>query len=206
MIELPKNKFTEKLMKFKEGYSSFLESSLSVKVQLMLKWGLLILLIIYSLLYLSEVGGLFSSLETNTENYKEDSEKFAKVSDFSLDSKGTIVIGYYGKDDTSKYESTSIPADNLIYLTRGALSGEAYFYPEVSIMAVEFTYTSMFEFMFKKHILSLFVLFLILTSIFTYSEKVKQKFIILGTKQTRKLFVVMTLLLYIDITLSLLIV
>lgn len=202
MIELPKNKFTEKVMKFKEGYSSFLESSLSVKLQLILKWGLLVLLIVYSVLYLSEVGGLFHSLETNTENYNEDSEKFVKVSDFSLDSKGNIVLGYHA----DKYESTSIPADNLIYLTRGALSGDAYFYPEVSIMAVEFTYTSMFEFMFKKHIISLFVLFLILTSVFTYSEKIQQKFTIFGTKGTRRLFVVMTLLLYIDITLSLIIV
>lgn len=202
MIELPKNKFTEKVMKFKEGYSSFLESSLSVKLQLILKWGLLVLLIVYSVLYLSEVGGLFHSLETNTENYNEDSEKFVKVSDFSLDGKGNIVLGYH----VDKYESTSIPADNLIYLTRGALSGDAYFYPEVSIMAVEFTYTSMFEFMFKKHIISLFVLFLILTSVFTYSEKVQQKFTIFGTKGTRRLFVAMTLLLYIDITLSLIIV
>lgn len=202
MIELPKNKFTEKVMKFKEGYSSFLESSLSVKLQLILKWGLLVLLIVYSVLYLSEVGGLFHSLETNTENYNEDSEKFVKVSDFSLDGKGNIVLGY----NADKYESTSISADNLIYLTRGALSGDAYFYPEVSIMAVEFTYTSMFEFMFKKHIISLFVLFLILTSVFTYSEKVQQKFTIFGTKGTRRLFVAMTLLLYIDITLSLIIV
>lgn len=202
MIELPKNKFTEKVMKFKEGYSSFLESSLSVKLQLILKWGLLVLLIVYSVLYLSEVGGLFHSLETNTENYNEDSEKFVKVSDFSLDDKGNIVLGYHA----DKYESTSIPVDNLIYLTRGALSGDAYFYPEVSIMAVEFTYTSMFEFMFKKHIISLFVLFLILTSVFTYSEKVQQKFTIFGTKGTRRLFVAMTLLLYIDITLSLIIV
>ena len=205
MIELPKNKFTEKVMKFKEGYSSFLETSLSVKLQLILKWGLLVLLLVYSVLYLSEVGGLFSSLETNTENYNEDSEKFVKVSDFSLDSKGNIVVGYNNNKDSDKYESTSIPEDNLIYLTRGALSGEAYFYPEVSIMAVEFTYTSMFEFMFKKHIISLFVLFLILTSVFTYSEKVQQKFIIFGTKATRRLFVAMTLLLYIDITLSLII-
>lgn len=202
MIELPKNKFTEKVMKFKEGYSSFLESSLSVKLQLILKWGLLVLLIVYSVLYLSELGGLFHSLETNTENYNEDSEKFVKVSDFSLDSKGNIVLRYHA----DKYESTLIPADNLIYLTRGALSGDAYFYPEVSIMAVEFTYTSMFEFMFKKHIISLFVLFLILTSVFTYSEKVQQKFTIFGTKGTRRLFVAMTLLLYIDITLSLIIV
>lgn len=191
------------LTRFKDEYMKFLESGLSFRVQILLKYGMLVLLIVYSLLYLSEVGGIFGSLESNTEIYNEDSSKFKKVSDFSFDSKGNVVVGY---QDGDTYESTSIPKENLVYLTRGTLSGDAYYYPEVCIMAVEFGYASMFEFMFKKQVIPLFLLFLLLTAILTYSEKVKSKFIVLGTKATQRLFLGMTLLLYIDITLSLIIV
>lgn len=188
------------MSKFRERVTEFIGSSWSVRLQTLIKYSLLVLLIVYSLLFLSEVGGIFNSLETNTEIYNEESDKYKKISDFSFDTKGNIVVGY---KDGDTYESTSIPVGNLVYLTRGALSGNTYFYPEVSIMVIEFGYESLFEFLLNKHVLSLFVLFLILTSILTYSEKVKRSFIVLGTKSTRRMFLGMTVLLYIDITLSL---
>lgn len=188
--------------KFRERVTEFIGSSWSVRLQTIIKYSLLVLLIVYSILFLSEVGGIFNSLETNTEIYNEESDKYKKVSDFSFDTKGNIVVGY---KDGDTYESTSIPAGNLVYLTRGVLLGNTYFYPEVSIMVIEFGYESLFEFLLNKHVLSLFVLFLILTSILTYSEKIKRSFMVLGTKSTRRMFLGMTILLYIDITLSLII-